>query len=180
MIFIKRALISDAATISFLGKQTFTETFANLFNKDELNEYLDATFDIKKLEKSLLSDRNIFGILYYSDKPVGYYKVKVGMDYDISLNEKYCQLQKIYILGDYLHLKLGKEMLDNIFCLKEIEDREIMWLVVLHTNYRAIKFYKNQGFEKLRKYYHTIGSQRLEYELMTKAISVDWICCGFR
>ena len=170
MIFIKRAGVSDAPIISLLGKQTFTETFGHLFNQSELNKYLDDTFNIKKLESSLLKDRNIFEILYYKDKPVGYYKVKAGMHYDNSLNDKYLQLQKIYILRDNLHLKLGKAMIDNIFYLKEMENCELIWLVVLHSNYRAIKFYENHGFEKLKKYYHTIGLHNLEYELMTKTI----------
>jgi diamine N-acetyltransferase len=172
MISIKRALISDAAVISFLGKRTFSETFADLFDPAELETYLDDTFNIKKLERSLLKDRNIFGILFYNDKAAGYFKVKVGTGFENSIDEKYCQLQKIYILKDYLHLKLGKPLLDSIYSMKEIAACKIMWLVVLQTNYRAIKFNEKQGFEKLRKYYHTIGSQKLEYELMTK----DLLC----
>jgi diamine N-acetyltransferase len=98
MISVKRALVSDAATISFLGKKTFTETFANLFNREELNEYLNTTFSIMKLENSLSISQNIFGVLYYENEPVGYYKIKVGLGYDNLLSEKCCQLRKIYIL----------------------------------------------------------------------------------
>ncbi len=63
-------------------------------------------------------------------------------------------------------------MLDDILYLKEMKGWKIIWLVVLNTNTRAITFYENHGFEKLKKYYHTIGTQRLEYELMTKSISI--------
>jgi ribosomal protein S18 acetylase RimI-like enzyme len=170
MVFIKKATTHDASVISSLGKQTFTETFGHLFNQSELSKYLDDTFNTNKLEKSLVKDRNIFGIINHADKPVGYYKVKIGIHYDNRLNDKYVQLQKIYILRDFLHLKLGKPMLDNIFSLQEIKNCEIIWLVVLHTNYRAIRFYENHSFEKLKKYYHTIGQHHLEYELMTKII----------
>lgn len=90
------------------------------------------------------------------------------MDYDHSPDANYVQLQKIYVLGDYLHLKLGREMLKNIFSLKEMKDCRIMWLAVLHTNIRAIKFYEHQGFEQLKKYHYQIGSHLLEYELMIK------------
>jgi diamine N-acetyltransferase len=172
MISIKRATVSEARTISLLGKKTFTETFADLFGEEVLTNYLEGTFSSGKLESSLLKDRNIYGILYYLDDPVGYYKVKIGMYFDHSLNDKYVQLQKIYILHDYLHLKLGKKMLENILSLKEIRDCKMIWLVVLNTNYRAIKFYENNGFEKLKKTWYTIGPQKLEYELMTKSIQV--------
>lgn len=59
-------------------------------------------------------------------------------------------------------------MMDHIFSLKEISDCETIWLMVLDTNYRAIKFYENQGFKKLKKYHYTIGKQRLEYDLMAR------------
>jgi ribosomal protein S18 acetylase RimI-like enzyme len=175
MIYIKKASVPDASTISFLGRQTFRETFSELFNQIELNKYLEDTFSIKKLENSLLKKQNIFGILYYQDKPVGYYKVKTGIHYNNSLNERYFQLQKIYVLRDYLQLKLGKLMLEDVLHLNEIIGCEKVWLVVLNTNYRAIKFYENNGFKKISKHYHIIGRHRLEYELMIRNLKNSYI-----
>lgn len=170
MIAIKTAVVSDAPTISTLGRITFTETFAHLFNNSELNNYLDNTFNQIKLEESILKDQNIFGILYLSDKPIGYYKLKMGLHYDKSKNEGFVQLQKIYILHNYLDLKLGNVILDHILHLKEIVDCKTIWLVVLSTNSRAVHFYLKQGFKKINNYYHTIGTRRLEYDLMSKNI----------
>ena len=174
MIHIKKAACTDAPIISFLGKQTFQETFGELFTADELNEYLENTFGIKKLEESLLKPRNIFGIVYCLDKPVGYYKVKIGSGYDDPAVNNPVQLQKIYILKDYLDKKLGKALLEHIFALQEIKACDRIWLVVLQSNSRAIRFYENNGFSKLKRYYHRIGDHDLEYELMTKA----WLAPG--
>jgi diamine N-acetyltransferase len=169
-IQIKRADFSDAQTISFLGRKTFTETFGDLFSKEELSEYLDKTFNIDKLQVSLHKNENIFGILFYQSNPVGYYKIKLARRHDHSADANCVQLQKIYILGDYLHLKLGKEMLEDILNLKEIKDCKKVWLAVLQTNVRATAFYKRHGFEKSDVCYYNIGSLRLEYDLMIKKL----------
>ena len=169
-IQIRRATFTDAQIISYLGKKTFEETFADLFSDDELNVYLDTTFNIDKLKSSLLKKENIFGILYYPDKPVGYYKIKMGQHFGHLADPQCIQLQKIYVLRDYLDLRLGKEMLNHILSLEEINKYGLMWLVVLHTNDRAIQFYKVFGFEKLKTYHHTIGSRLLEYDLMIKKL----------
>lgn len=70
-IFIRRAVLTDAHIISFLGRKTFAETFAELFSKEELNVYLEKTFNIEKLKSSLSKVENVFGILYYLGSPVG-------------------------------------------------------------------------------------------------------------
>jgi ribosomal protein S18 acetylase RimI-like enzyme len=168
MIHIKKAEFADASVISFLGKHTFRETFGYLFSEKELDTYLDNTFSLRKLETSLLKPSNIFGILYYFGNPVAYYKVKINSDYEDSILTNRAQLQKIYILKDYLGKKLGNPLLENIFSLEEIAIGELIWLVVLQTDRRAIAFYENHGFKKLKKYYHTIGQYNLEYDLMTK------------
>jgi hypothetical protein len=167
-IHIKRATVSDAQTISFLGRATFTETFGDLFSAEELNEYLDKTFNTGKLQVSLQKDENIFGILFYHDHAVGYYKIKLGLGHDHSADTSSVQFQKIYVLREYLHLKLGKFMLEDILNLKENRNCKMMWLAVLHTNLRAIAFYERHGFDKLNTYYYRIGSVLLEYDLMIK------------
>lgn len=170
-IRIKRAEAKDAQIVAYLGKKTFTETFADLFSADELSAYLDKTFNTEKLLSGLSKEENIFGILFYLDAPVGYYKIKLGQHFDHSADNHSVQLQKIYLLQDYLHLKLGKQMLNHIQNLKEIQDYKMIWLLVLHSNGRAIRFYEREGFEKLKTSFHTIGSQVLEYDLMIKSIS---------
>jgi diamine N-acetyltransferase len=171
MMAIKTAGVSDSVTISYLGRKTFTETFAHLFDADELNDYLDHTFNIPKLEKSLLKSRNMYGILYHSDNPIGYFKLKKGLDHNNAANEASIQLQKIYLLRDFLDLKLGKAMLEYILQVQEVRYCKTIWLVVLSTNSRAVQFYLHNGFKKMNNHYYHIGSHQLEFDLMIKDFS---------
>jgi diamine N-acetyltransferase len=170
MITVRRAEVEDALLISVIAKQTFTETFGELFSQAELDNYLISTFNLEKIESSIRKPSNTFGLLNYYDKSVGYYKLKLESNFELPPNPKEAQLQKIYVLKEYWGKKLGEVLLEHIFQLNEIQNIDKMWLAVLHTNVRAIKFYENNGFVKLKKYYHTIGQHHLKYELMIKSI----------
>jgi hypothetical protein len=169
MLNIKNATILDAATISFLGSKTFTETFGYLFSELELNKYLDDTFNANKVKESLNKPASIWGLAYYFNKPVGYFKVKLDSSFEDS-EKKQIQLQKIYVLKDYLNKKVGGALLQYIFQLIQLHDHQVIWLNVLHTNDRAIYFYEKHGFKKFRKSFYKIGGNDLEYELMIKEI----------
>jgi ribosomal protein S18 acetylase RimI-like enzyme len=170
MLTIRRASPLDAAIISDLVIRTFKETFGNLFTTLELEDYLQKTFGIEKLESSLNKLHNVFAIAYVNEVPADYYKIKLHSDIEDIDETTMIQLQKIYVLQQYLDKKIGKELMLQMLSLPEIKGFKYIWLVVLHTNDRAIGFYKHFGFAKLKKHYYRIGSQHLEYELMIKKL----------
>jgi ribosomal protein S18 acetylase RimI-like enzyme len=53
---------------------------------------------------------------------------------------------------------------------EELTAGSIVWLVILHTNARATRFYEKSGFKKLREHYNQIGKINFKYELMLKEI----------
>jgi diamine N-acetyltransferase len=85
-------------------------------------------------------------LAYYFNEPVGYFKLKLDSYFEES-ERKQIQLQKIYVLKDYLNKKVGGALLQHIFELQELRDYQVIWLNVLYTNDRAIYFMKNIGLE---------------------------------
>jgi ribosomal protein S18 acetylase RimI-like enzyme len=170
MIFITKADISDAAAIASLGKITFTETFGDLFTKQELEDYLVKTFNFEKILNSLKKQNNKYWIAFNDDNPVGYAKIKLYSNIVGMGNIEQIQLQKIYILKAYLNIKIGSALLKEIMASKELKTGSLVWLVVLSTNERAIRFYEKSGFTKFKKHYHQIGKTNFEYELMIREI----------
>ena len=170
MIFIRRADLADAKIIASLGRVTFTETFGDLFNEPELEDYLLKTFSVEKIFNSLKKQNNIYWIACFNEEPVGYAKIKLDSKVeDIEFKEQ-IQLQKIYILKQFLDKRIGSELLKQILMSEEVKKSSIVWLVVLHTNERAIIFYEKFGFRKLKKHNQQIGKTIFTYELMVKEI----------
>lgn len=169
-ILVKKAQVNDARHIAGLGRTTFQETFGHLFPvAAELEIYLQNTFSVEKIASSLAKDNNVFWLAWDGQTPVGYAKLKIKSWHNDEETEGVSQLQKIYVLQAYLDQKIGKLLYETL----EQEVLKIgskkLWLVVLHTNEKAIRFYEKAGFVKTQKHYYTIGSQKFEFELMSKS-----------
>ncbi len=166
---IRKAVPKDAKFISLLAKITFSETFGNLFrDKGDLRTYLDKTFSLEKITASLQKEENIFWIAYADELPVGYAKLKKRSPVPNSSYKQAAQLQKIYVLKDYLAHRIGSKLQNELF--KEVQTLKVkrLWLSVLHTNERAIGFYNKHNFEKYDSYSFSIGKEDFVFNIMMK------------
>jgi aromatic-L-amino-acid/L-tryptophan decarboxylase len=168
-ITITKATLADAGYISQLGKQTFRESFGHLFSiTEELNDYLEQTFSLTKIRSSLQKENNIFWIAWYDSQPVGYAKLKRYSCYENISWSNASQLQKIYVVKDFLDKKIGEKLYQALYQTFQTLDSQSLWLVVLENNQRAIRFYEKNGFQKVKKHLFRIGSQDFLFELMEK------------
>ena len=170
-IEIRLAKKEDAQFIALLGRITFTETFGHFFrDKKDLLDYYNLTFSIEKIENGIEKPNNIFWIAFVNRLPVGYAKLKLNSKSEFMESKNTCQLQKIYVLKDFLSMKIGFE-LQNLLLKKskELEFNKI-WLSVLNSNERAINFYKKNGFEKIGNHDFQIGKENFEFIAMKKEL----------
>ena len=83
-IKVIRANSSHAETIASIGKLSFRDAFGGLFNdKTALFEYLEYTYSVEKITKSINKENNVFFVAFLENVPVGFAKVKKS-----SLNEQ--------------------------------------------------------------------------------------------
>jgi len=168
---------SHADVISSIGKQSFRDAFAHLFeNREELFEYLEYTYDRHKILKSLEKENNVFFLAFVENVPVGFAKVK-----KYSLNEQIesiaqMELQKIYVLSYYHGSGAGQALLNSAMDLANKVQPDFVWLDTHIQNEKAIRFYERNGFRRGGKYLFTIGTQTFEYYLMCLPVAVMAPC----
>jgi len=168
---IKVSSENEAAIISLLGRVTFTETFGHLFSdKNDLLEYLERTFDVKKIKTSLKKPNNVYWLAYVNDLPVGYAKLKLDSPSPFIEEQKVCQLQKIYVLKDFLSKKVGFSLQEALLEEAKLIGRKHVWLSVLQENERAIRFYLKNGFELIGKHDFQIGKEHFNFQAMAKPL----------
>lgn len=173
-IAIVKATVSHAAAIASIGKKSFRQSFGYLFkNKDELFDYLEQTYDPVRLAKSLRKSSNVYFLAMLDEVPVGFAKVKMD-----SLNEHIesiaqMELQKIYVLNEYQGMGIGSALLHEVKEFARDINPDYLWLDTCVNSERAIRFHEKNGFDKIGKYYFTIGTQIFEYHVMGWPVAVD-------
>ena len=171
-IEIRLAKEEDAQFIALLGRITFTETFGHLFrDQQDLIDYYNSTFSVQKIEDGMKKQNNIFWIAFVNRLPVGYAKLKLNSKSEFIESKDVCQLQKIYVLKDFLSMGIGFELQDAL--LKEAKELGFknVWLSVLNSNERAINFYKKTGFENIGNHDFQIGKELFEFTAMLKTLA---------
>lgn len=168
---IRKAIKADAACIALLGRTTFTETFDHFFgDKQDLLDYFDATFSVDKIERSLDKPNNIYWLAMVDGLPVGFTKLKMHSKSEFIKEDSLCQLQKIYVLKDFLSMKIGFELQNVLLETAKEQGFKKIWLSVLGSNERANRFYKQNGFTKIGSHSFQIGKEHFAFNAMSKEL----------
>ena len=173
-IEIRLANKEDAQFIALLGRITFTETFGHFFrDKQDLLNYYNSTFSIEKIENGISKPNNVFWIAFANRLPVGYAKLKLNSKSEFIADENICQLQKIYVLKDFLSMKIGFELQNRL--LKKAKEKGFskIWLSVLDSNEQAINFYIKNGFMEIGNHDFQIGKENFEFIAMSKQLELN-------
>lgn len=169
---IRRATCGDAAMTALLGRVTFAETFGYLFQNRarELGTYLDRTFGVGKVETSLSKPGNVYWLAFRDRLPVAYAKLKHPSAPSGRAAQDAAQLQKIYVLKEFLAERIGEALLRQVSA--EAKQRaSTLWLDVLHENQRAIGFYRKHGFAVTGEDAYAIGSQTFLFKRLARHLA---------
>ena len=170
-IEIRLAKKEDAPSIALLGRTTFTETFGHFFrDQQDLIDYYNLTFSVQKIEAGIEKPNNIFWIAFVDRLPVGYAKLKLNSQSEFVESADVCQLQKIYVLKDFLSMKIGLGLQDALLKKAKALNFDNVWLSVLDSNERAINFYKKAGFEEIGNHDFQIGKENFAFVAMGKSL----------
>ncbi|MEZ4919329.1 MAG: GNAT family N-acetyltransferase [Saprospiraceae bacterium] len=168
-IVIRKATPDDAALIALLGRTTFGETFRHYFNRpQDLLDYFEEAFSVAKIKSSLSKPTNVFWLAFVNELPVGYAKLKIDSHNEFIKGSKVSQLQKLYVLKDFLNKKIGSTLQEALFQEVRQINSDVLWLSVFNANARAIRFYEKHGFRRVDTYTFEIGQERFQFLVMEK------------
>ena len=171
MINIKTANETDLDLLALLGRVTYAESHGHFIeDKNDLTAYLNEAFSIAKTKQELNDPKQLYYIIYVDDLPVGYAKLVVNAFHKNVVSQNNCRLERIYILNEFLPLKIGQPFLKFIEEKARTLQYDTMWLTVYIKNNRAIRFYQRNEFKNIGELNYLVNGKGYENTVLAKEL----------
>ncbi len=171
MVEIKKIKKADAALLALLGRLTWAESHGHYIeDKEDLSKYLKANFSVAKTKQDLENPNNLFYIIYVDELPVGYAKLILNATNENIATQNTSRLERIFILNDFISLKIGKQLLTFVEEQAKVLQLATMWLSVYIKNNRAIRFYEKNEFENVGALNFIVNGKSYENIVFSKKL----------
>ena len=157
-VTFRDAVPDDAARLSAIGRDTFTETFGSLYKPSDLKSFLDQSFSEEKQLAEILDDTVDIRLASAGGKLLGFCKigpVKLPFEHDPDTS---LELHRLYIRGSTQGVGVGRILLT--WAIEQARSRGAtkLYLGVWESNHKAIAVYASRGFEAVGDYKFKVGT----------------------
>ncbi|WP_428408520.1 N-acetyltransferase family protein [Hyphococcus sp.] len=158
MAAIRRATLADVAGLSELGVATFTETFAHLYEAEDLREFLAYNHSAGYYEDFLNDPEAAAWVAETQEgEMIGYCTAAPCSLPAPDMPEKSGELCRLYLDRERQGQGLGTALLESALDWLE-EHFEHLYVGVFSENFGAQKLYQRYGFEKVAEYHFLVGN----------------------
>ncbi len=156
-IAFRDALESDAADLAEIGRETFVETFGQLYQPADLKAHLEQTYSIERVTADLKDPEVEVRIAFSGKRMVAYCKIgpcKLPID---TGPEPALELHRVYVYQARQGVGVGRILLAWAIERARRRGAANLFLGVWESNARAIALYESRGFETVGAYKFKVG-----------------------
>lgn len=158
---------NDVAQLQNISIQTFSETFAAVNTPENMAQYLNESLSLSKLNDELNNKLSLFYFAIHNEEVIGYLKLNTGQaQTDIKDNDA-LEIERIYVSQAFLGKNIGKLLYEKAVQIARQAGARYIWLGVWEKNFRAISFYKKNGFVEFDQHVFMLGTDR-QIDIMMK------------
>ena len=166
-IDITRVTIKDLDILRRIGIQTFTETFAPVNTKEDIDIYLDSGFTSEKLTAEINNPDSQFYFINIDNNTAGYLKVNLSSAQTELQDPDSLEIERIYVLQEFQGQNAGQLLFSKAMEISREHKLKYVWLGVWEKNLKAIKFYEKNGFSVFDKHSFKLGND-LQTDILMK------------
>lgn len=166
-IEIRKVSLSGIDALQSISRQTFSETFADLNTESDMRKYLSENLSIDTLTNELLVPDSEFYLTLFEQKVIGYLKLNFGKAQTELKDQNALEIERIYVLKEFHGKKVGQMLYDFALQIATRIKADYVWLGVWEKNFRAISFYRKNGFVEFGKHSFILGNDE-QTDIMMK------------
>jgi len=166
-IKIQKVTLNDISQLQKIGRQTFSETFSGDNSEEDMRKYLDENFSSEKLTAELNNKDSEFYFAVLDDAVIGYLKLNFGASQTELKDNKALEIERIYVPKEYHGQKVGQVLYEKAIQVARQKEVNYVWLGVWEENFRALSFYKKNGFVEFDKHIFKLGNDE-QTDIMMK------------
>ncbi|MHC5228586.1 GNAT family N-acetyltransferase [Enterococcus sp. LJL99] len=154
---IKQLTKADLTTLRDLSIRTYSDTFAQYNDPQDLEDYLATAYNTEKLTLEMANSETEFYFIYVDDQLAGYVKINIGTAQTEPVNENGLEIERIYVERDFKGQGLGKQLYAKALERAKQLGKTSIWLGVWEHNAPALQFYKGLGFTRVGEHSFFMG-----------------------
>ena len=150
---------SHIAALQQIGRQTFSETFAESNSAENMAKYLEEAYAYEKLSAEVNDANSVFYFAMMEDKEIGYLKLNFGASQTELKDNDALEIERIYVLKEFHGKKIGQLLFDKAIEVAKAKQVAYVWLGVWENNKRALQFYTKNGFVEFDQHIFVLGDE---------------------
>lgn len=166
----KIATINDASLLASISSTTFYDTYHQHNTKDNMNLFELQHFNLKTISDEITNPFNTFLMVYESENLCGYAKLNEATTPKLLEDFSVIEIARLYTIKTMIGKGIGKILMNESVAIAEQKQKNIIWLGVWKQNFRAISFYKKNGFTIFNEHIFYLGNDKQDDWLMKKIL----------
>jgi ribosomal protein S18 acetylase RimI-like enzyme len=150
---------SHIVALQQIGRQSFSETFAESNSAENMAKYLEEAYSYEKLSAELNDPNSIFYFAMMDQNVIGYLKLNFGASQTELKDNNALEIERIYVLKEFHGKKVGQLLFDKAIEIAKEHHVAYVWLGVWENNKRALQFYTKNGFVEFDQHIFVLGDE---------------------
>jgi ribosomal protein S18 acetylase RimI-like enzyme len=155
-VIYRYASVQDAGALAAFAARTFSETFAHLYPREDLEAYLAKSYG-EAIQREEIEDPSIGTWIAERDAGLVGYAQAGPMDIKVDHGPQDRELYRLYVDIGVKGGGVAPELMSNVIGWARSEGAEALWLSVWENNARAQAFYRRYGFEHVGEHKFMVG-----------------------
>lgn len=159
----------EGPALATMARQCFAETFGHLYDRADLEQFLDQAYGPRGLLADMEDPLTEFRIARLDDAVIGYAKLSPLRAPAKNAQPSALELCQIYVLAPWQGVGVAPALMEWALARAKVRGAPELYLTVFDHNHRAKRFYSRYGFSESGRCTFRVGSRIYDDRIWRKS-----------